>query len=235
MSLKSFCAILKTLLNPCRIAIPPLPTLKPAPLEKTMTEMQIELTLTEPAPFFPLLQQGFQVQARMGNSVRTFLTEDLGIDPDYLENRIQTIFLNGHPVDDLSETVVTDGAVIALSAAMPGLVGATMRRSGVLASFRNGITYRVPDARETASEGEVTVKLFNLLVREMGPGFLERGIWVNPDEVAGMIDTHGTELDRSCQSVKRDGQSRPGVADLARAISTKHPDRVKLIVHSPDM
>lgn len=197
-----------------------------------MIEMQIELTLTEPAPFFPLLQQGFQVQARMGSSVRTFLTEDLGIDPDYLENRIQTIFLNGHPVDDLNETVVTDGAVIALSAAMPGLVGATMRRSGVLASFRDGITYRATDAREATDRGVVTVKLFNLLVRELGPGFLEHGIWVNPDEVAGIFDPHGTELAQVCQSAKCEGRPRSDVADLAREISVKRPDRVELIVHS---
>ncbi len=200
-----------------------------------MTDIEIELTLTakaEPVPFFPLLQQGVYVRVRLGSSVRSFLTADLGIAPDYLDNRIQTIFLDGHPVDDLTETVVTDGSVIALSAAMPGLVGATMRRSGVLASFRNGITYRATDARETATEGVVTVKLFNLLVRELGPGLLERGIWGDAKEMAEIFGTHGTALARACQGAKCDGQP-VDPADLFEIVSAKLPDRVELIVHSP--
>lgn len=40
-------------------------------------------------------------------------------------NRVQTIFLNGKAVDDPTHEIVTDKAVIALSAAMSGLTHET--------------------------------------------------------------------------------------------------------------
>ncbi|MGA7578419.1 MAG: hypothetical protein ACLQUW_01255 [Desulfobaccales bacterium] len=80
--------------------------------------------------FFPLCQQGFLVQVPGSGSIRTILCRHLGLAPDYLEGRIQTIFLNGKPVDEIDTAVVGQGDTLALSAAMPGLVGATMRRGG---------------------------------------------------------------------------------------------------------
>jgi len=45
-----------------------------------------------------------------------------GLDEDYVTQRISTIFLDGKPVDDIDTLLVRDGAVLSLSAAMPGLV-----------------------------------------------------------------------------------------------------------------
>ena len=92
--------------------------------------------------FFQLLQKGFRVEGNVGCSVRAFLCEQHGVAPEYLEKRIQTIFLDGKPVDDVDTAIVEDGATLSLSAALPGLVGAVMRRGGYYAPMRDQISYK---------------------------------------------------------------------------------------------
>jgi len=128
--------------------------------------------------FFPLCQQGFYVKVPKSGSIRAILCHDLGLSPDYLEGRIQTIFLNGKPVDDVDAALVAAGDTLALSAAMPGLVGATMRRGGYLAGFRGNISHRDQDQAVQGGECLVQLKLFNLVTEELGPFFLEQGLWI---------------------------------------------------------
>ena len=128
--------------------------------------------------FRTLFQQGVGVTIEAGTSLEDLLCCQWQIDRAYVMNRISTLFLDGKPVDDLPTAVVRDGATLALSGAMPGLIGATMRRGGVLASFRSGITYCPADETSQSGSGRITLKLFNLLIDELGPGFLARGIWV---------------------------------------------------------
>ncbi|MFZ1984323.1 MAG: hypothetical protein WAU91_07900 [Desulfatitalea sp.] len=118
------------------------------------------------AAFFPLLQQGFYVEITPGN-LQDMLCQMCGIDPGSVRDRIQTLFLNGKPVDDLETVFVQDGDCLALSAAMPGLVGATMRSGGVLAGFRSSISYRPAETRSNPYGGVLSIKLFNLLIKEI--------------------------------------------------------------------
>ncbi len=157
---------------------------------------------------YPLLQQGFQVTATVGCDIRSLLCDQFGMMPDYLSDRINTIFLNGKPVDDVASAVVNDGATLALSAAMPGLVGATFRKAGCLAAFRGSITYRKDDdADATCHEGTITLKLFNLLVAEMGPLFLKRGIWINGAELKDFLSTRQSSIETMIESVVKDGHA----------------------------
>jgi hypothetical protein len=128
--------------------------------------------------FFPLCQQGFLVKVPESGSIRTILCRHLGLGPDYLEGRIQTIFLNGKPVDEIDAAIVSHGDTLALSAAMPGLVGATMRRGGYFAGLRAEISHRDQDQAVQGGECLVKLKLFNLVTEELGPFFLEKGIWI---------------------------------------------------------
>src|SRR4051794_38323776 len=89
--------------------------------------------------FFPLLQRGVDLKACTGGSLRELLCAQLGIPADYVTGRITTIFLDNRPVDDLERTQIREGSRVTLSAAMPGLVGAVMRRSGFYAALRQGI------------------------------------------------------------------------------------------------
>jgi hypothetical protein len=131
---------------------------------------------------FPLLQHGFTVRTRVGIPLGELLTDELGLAPEYVRDRITTIFLNGKPVDDLERSIVADGSLVALSAAMPGLVGATLRRGGYYAPFRESITDASPAAETVRGSGTVRIRLFNLLLRELGPSFLGRGVIVTGDD-----------------------------------------------------
>lgn len=127
--------------------------------------------------FFPLLQEGFMVKAQVGGSMADMLREQFGLSSTYIEDRIRTAFLDGRPVDDFETAIISDGSTVALSAAMPGLVGATFRRGGLLAPFRNTITHSSSTGTKVQS-GFVTIKLFNVLAREIGATFLKQGIFV---------------------------------------------------------
>lgn len=111
-------------------------------------------------------------------SVLGFLIEDVRLTPEYVQQRITTVFLDDHVVDVLENAMLRKGSRLALSAAMPGLVGATLRRSGPYAAMRAEITRTAEhelDARSRATT-IVHVKLFNLLIDEIGPAILERGV-----------------------------------------------------------
>jgi hypothetical protein len=148
------------------------------PATEAAAALSLHLKPSNLPRFFPLCQQGFLVKVTGSGSIRTFLCWHLGLSPDYLEGRIQTIFLNGKPVDEIDAAIVGHGDTLALSAAMPGLVGATMRRGGYLAGLRANISHRDQDQAVQGGECLVELKLFNLLTEELGPRFLEKGIWI---------------------------------------------------------
>ena len=133
--------------------------------------------------FFSLLRQGFMVEMQVDCSIKTMLGDVLGLDDNYVENRIKTIFQDAKPVDDISTACVKNGSVLALSGAMPGLAGATLRRGGQLASFRGSIFCRNHGEEALSQSGHVSVKLFNLLVNDLGPIFLEKGILIKKEQL----------------------------------------------------
>jgi len=119
-------------------------------------------------------------------SIKVFLCDICGLSASQVLTRIQTIFLNGMPVDNLETAVVRDGDTLALSAAMPGLVGATMRSGGVLACFRGTITHQ-GNATNASPGGILSIKLFNLLIKELGPMFLGQGVLVSGENIKTML------------------------------------------------
>lgn len=149
------------------------------------------------ARFFLLLQQGVRIRRRVGCSVDTFLREEIGAGPGTIE-KIQSIMLDGKPVDDIGTAVVHDGSVLALSAAMPGLVGATLRRGGAYSSFRSAITYQEAATVCAPDAGWVRVKVFNLLMAELGPGLLRKGVLLETADLLGFLAERAQELGRGC-------------------------------------
>jgi hypothetical protein len=157
--------------------------------------------------FFQLLQSGFRVEGNVGCSVKSFLCEQLGVAPEYLEKRIQTIFLDGKPVDKVDTAIVGDGATLSLSAALPGLVGAVMRRGGYYAPMRDQISYRKETKSATQQPGKVFMKLFNLPLRELGPMFLERGILVSGNTLHEVLKAHANDFRKGCRAALVDGRN----------------------------
>lgn len=157
--------------------------------------------------FFRLLQKGFRVEGNVGCSVRAFLCEQLGVPPEYLEERIQTLFLNGRPVDDVESATVGDGAALSLSAALPGLVGAVMRRGGYYAPLRDQISHREKTASAAAQPGRVMMKLFNLPLHDLGPMFLERGILIEGGDLKDVLAAHADDFRKGFRSARVDGRN----------------------------
>jgi hypothetical protein len=159
----------------------------------------LAFVVTEPLipSFFLLLQQGVMIRSRVGCSVETFLREELKAAPETIE-KIQSIMLDGRPVDDIGTALLHDGSTLALSAAMPGLVGATLRRGGAYSSLRSAITYHETGKDCTAGEGWVNIKIFNLLMGELGPDLLETGVLLGTADLLGFLVDREQEFRNGC-------------------------------------
>lgn len=155
--------------------------------------------------FLPLLQQGFMVEVDPGCTLKAMLCTEFGIRPKYLADRVETILLDGRPVDHPEAAILRDGSRVALSAAMPGLAGATMRRRGILAPLRSSIAYREQKEDSPSGRGRVVVRLFNLLIDELGPIFLEHGVWIRGEILKSVVNKGNSELCRMCKEAKVNG------------------------------
>jgi hypothetical protein len=155
--------------------------------------------------FSPLLQNGFSVEITSGNLL-DLLCRTCGLEPQEVRAQIQTLFLNGKPVDDMAHTHVRDNDCLALSSAMPGLVGATMRSGGILAGFRKSISHRSSAAQADDSGGVISIKLFNLLIHDIGPRFLEHGILVRPTDLEDLLARLSKQDRTLCRQAQWNGQ-----------------------------
>ena len=139
-----------------------------------------------PTPLLRPFQRGAVVQVEVGHDLLTFLTKELGMNEDGIA-KIQTIFWQSKPVDDIAACVIRDGGVLALSAALPGLVGASLRRGGAWSALRDTISHQRGDGEEALKPGSITVKLFNFMLSEVGPLLLNRGIVMQPAELLELV------------------------------------------------
>ena len=162
------------------------------------TSILLEMRYDQVREFFPLLQQGFAVTGRVGCSLDRLLGDQWGMSSEYVARRVTTIFLDSRAIDDVTTAVVHDGSVVALSGAMPGLVGATMRRGGFYAAMRGGISYQSTAAESPERIGTIRAKLFNLLLPELGPGFLGRGIILKASEAAVFFNERTDSFWQGC-------------------------------------
>ena len=136
-----------------------------------------------------LFQRGVVVSIPGPRSVADFLAVDLAIDPDYVRRTIATVFVDSMVVDDLDRAMLHPGSTLTLSAAMPGLVGATLRRSSYYSAMRAEVSWREChlDGRDDESAPTIRVKLFNLIIPGVGPSILRRGIVLAHDEAARIL------------------------------------------------
>jgi len=177
----------------------------------------LTLDVEDGLKFVGLLNGGFMIKARLGESVQTLLCERLGLDKSYFDERVQTLFLNNKPVDDPATAAVKNNAVLALSAAMPGLVGATFRKGGTYRWMRGSISHPDDSDMATGKTGWITVKLFNLILKELGPFFLEAGVWLKGDTIQAFFAEQGDSLDDRIQSVSWNGRevTPAGILEIA--------------------
>ncbi len=186
----------------------------PAGLSLTLEDAKIPF-------FFQFLQHGFMERVQGGCTIKTLLCDQFGLSPEYVEERIKTVFMDGKVVDDVDSAVIKNGSVLAFSAAMPGLAGTALQRGGHLASFRSLITHRQEEKVISPRDGVVVLKLFNLLVKELGPNFLRRGIWVRGDELENFLKSRTDDFWAGFRAAKVDGEE----ADLKEVLKIKWSEK----------
>ncbi len=155
-----------------------------------MTEkntLRMVLPLTQLSAFFPLLQQGVWLRVQVGCSVIGLLADQFGINEKYITERITTLFLDGKAIDDANKSYIKAGSTVALSSAMPGLVGATMRRGGHLAAMRGAITHQ-NQGPAASGTGDIKIKLFNMVMAELAGKFLAYGVRLSNAELGRFLD-----------------------------------------------
>jgi hypothetical protein len=157
--------------------------------------------------FFPILLKGFKVKVRNGWSIAKVLTEHYGLTLEYIEDRIKCVFLNGAPADDVELNTVEDGSTLSLCDAVPGLAGSIMRRDTAhLRSMRSLSAHELEKKGITEGEGFIHVKLFNLMVRELGRTFLDKGIWISGEELEEFLKNVPQDFWAGCRGAEMDGQ-----------------------------
>ncbi len=127
--------------------------------------------------FTAILQGGVCVNTSYGELLGLFLKRLPGFTSSYITQHIQTIFLNGHPIDDLETPLVKENSVLALSAAMPGLAGAIFRRNSMHAALRSGSQPVGQDGSKSDCIS-IILKLFNVIGTERGPDLLRHGVFI---------------------------------------------------------
>ena len=158
-----------------------------------------ELTLTidwQDLSFYTtLLQSGVEIKGSEGETMAIFLDRLPGFTLDYISDVVQTIFLNGTAVDDLTTPLKGQNPVLALSAAMPGLAGAIFRRN----SFHAGL--RTQPDKEVSKEIKnrpltVTLKLFNSIALERGPELMRIGVSIKSRKFIDFLVKRKTLLEK---------------------------------------
>jgi hypothetical protein len=147
------------------------------------------------------------VSGTVGGSIGSFLRGDLCLEKDFVDKMIQTVFLDGMPVDDIEGINIKEGSTVAISGPMPGVAGATLRRGGYYGSMRKEISCRPEAPGGELKGGAVIIKLFNVLTESLGPRLLERGVGVRGRNLGALLRDQETLLTRGFRSAELDGLS----------------------------
>ncbi|MGB9618588.1 MAG: hypothetical protein ACPL7J_14810 [Desulfomonilaceae bacterium] len=156
--------------------------------------------------FGELFQKGFLIEVEEGATVREVVTGPMQVDAQYLDSRINTIFLNGHTVDNVDVSRVEGGTVLSLSASMPGFVGAALRKGGFYAVMRADITHAQNNHYAAGRPAQIIVRLYNMVARELGPGFLARGVWFWRSDLLEFLSGRSEAFWRACDHIAVDDQ-----------------------------
>ncbi|CAG37202.1 hypothetical protein [Desulfotalea psychrophila] len=141
-----------------------------------------------------LLQSGAIVTTNTGIGLQDFLSALPGFSHKDNE-KIDTIFLDGVPVDDLGKKFNRPAHTLALSAVMPGLAAAIFRRNSIHSALRSRIETRGTEAAE-GMKCTVRLKLFNTIARDYGILLFKQGVCMNSEPLLKTFSRRKILLDR---------------------------------------
>jgi len=161
--------------------------------------LQMSMQSTFVQRLVTVLQSGFFCSAVQGETIFAFLRSLPGFTVDYIENRLQTVFLNGDSVDDMGLAFSEDEAILALSAAMPGLAGSLFRKGSPLTILRKTAVQKQYASSE--SPVAVQVKLFNVIAVEKGRTLLASGVLLNCEDLLSFLRLRPTLVSGMCDTL----------------------------------
>ncbi|WP_051294806.1 hypothetical protein [Maridesulfovibrio bastinii] len=132
--------------------------------------------------------KGVTIPLYTGKSIEDILKNQIGIPESDVNNRIKTVFIDGHPVDDISNIIVSPFSTLSLAAAMPGIAGICMGRNSPVAAFRSDISAATDNNNHKAEYSNITLKLFNTTIDIAGEYVLKHGLIFSPSELKNLLE-----------------------------------------------
>jgi len=176
-----------------------------------------------------LFQSGVLLKVQVGASIKNLLCEQLSLDKTYVDKRISTIFLNSQPVDDIDKAIIKSSDTLALSSAMPGLIGATLRRNSHLAPLRDTITFKeYRNNDDIQAYGLIHLKLFNLILEEVGPFLLQKGVMIDFKDVIDLFHDKMSKEAKGPFALYLDGK-KAGLNELRTILKSKIKQKLILL------
>ena len=130
-----------------------------------------------------VVQSGVFVWLEHPYTVRAFLEECFNLSESFILSRVQTILLDSKVVDDMDTAWLRPGSRLALSAAMPGVVGAALRRDGLFARMREGIRCPAGCCPDDAAPFWMELRLYNAMIEELARPLLAYGFLIREDRM----------------------------------------------------
>lgn len=154
----------------------------------TMPAITLQLSEEGIDKFTALLQSGVEIETNAGEPLLQFLEKIPGFTPEYIDNEIQTIFLDGTAIDDVHAPLTDTETVIALSAAMPGLSGAIYRKNSIHSPLRS-VHHQYDTTKVDEKTISIYLKLFNSIARDRGAEMLRQGVTLKASTMLTFLET----------------------------------------------
>lgn len=128
-----------------------------------------------------IMQSGAAIKCTVGIRLDLMLRREFGLSEEQIAP-VDSIILDGMPVDEPEHTVVPGFSRLALASGLPGITGLSMKKGSAVRGLRSGITYsRAID--EMPAPGEITLSLYSLTLPQLAGHFLRRGVCAGPEQI----------------------------------------------------
>lgn len=189
---------------------------------------------TSALPWFnEILQRGFYVINPVGISIKEFLTKQIGLSRQYIGYKLSTVLLDGKIVHDIGSAIIKSGSVLAFSSALPGFVGASLKRGSIRQSAGESNALKEINSPDSRDRGVFCVKLYNLPMLDLGPSFMRRGILLRSAGIAEFLKTQPDAFWMDCNKILLDGEEIDPVSLDAKNLSGTY-EWLRLSIHLPE-
>jgi hypothetical protein len=71
--------------------------------------------------------------------------------------------------------------------------------------MRSQVSHQVDNSGVKSGEGRVLLKLYNLLIRELGPGLLRKGVWIAARRLGEFFERQPESFWSECEKARLNG------------------------------